>query len=101
MSEEHIIVRRDGAVEKLPIDRLVPGDVVDLMMGGVATADARPAHVNGARIVDAQGHAMTVRGVTWGGGFSPFARTTNNADNVCILLGSATRVVGGLAYAIY
>lgn len=40
-------------------------------------------------------------GMTWGGGMAPFARTTNNADNFCILVGSATRVVGGLAYAIY
>lgn len=41
-------------------------------------------------------------GMTWAGANGAgFARTTNNADNVCILVGSATRVVGGLAYAIY
>jgi hypothetical protein len=40
-------------------------------------------------------------GMTWGGGSAPFARSTNNADNICILVGSATRVVGGLSYAIY
>lgn len=40
-------------------------------------------------------------GMTFGGGLTPFARSTNNADNICILVGSATRVVGGLAYAIY
>ena len=40
-------------------------------------------------------------GMVWGGGVVPFARTTNNADNLCILVGSATRVVGGLSYAIY
>jgi hypothetical protein len=41
-------------------------------------------------------------GMTWdGAGGAAFARTTNNADNFCILVGSATRVVGGLNYAIY
>lgn len=40
-------------------------------------------------------------GMNWGGGLTPFARSTNNADNICILLGSATRVVGGLNFAIY
>jgi hypothetical protein len=40
-------------------------------------------------------------GMAFGGGLVPFARTTNNADNLCILVGSATRVAGGLAYAIY
>lgn len=36
-------------------------------MGSAAVADARPAHVKGTRILDAQGHEMKVRGVTWGG----------------------------------
>ena len=41
-------------------------------------------------------------GMPWlGMSGSAFARTTNNGDNVCILVGSATRVVGGLSYAIY
>lgn len=40
-------------------------------------------------------------GQSFGGGITPFARSTNNADNICILVGSATRVVGGLNYAIY
>ena len=37
-------------------------------MGTAAVADAKSAHVNGAKIIDAQGHEMKVRGVTWGGG---------------------------------
>jgi hypothetical protein len=37
-------------------------------MGTAAVADAKGAHVKGTRIVDAQGHEMKVRGVTWGGG---------------------------------
>ncbi len=37
-------------------------------MGGAAAADAKPAHVKGAKILDAQGHELKVRGVTWGGG---------------------------------
>jgi hypothetical protein len=41
-------------------------------------------------------------GMTWAGANGAgFARTTNNADNLCILIGTATRVVGGLSYAIY
>lgn len=40
-------------------------------------------------------------GIVWGGGDSPLARTTNNTDNFCILVGSATRVVGGWNYAIF
>jgi peptidoglycan hydrolase-like protein with peptidoglycan-binding domain len=36
-------------------------------MGAAGVADARPAHVKGSRIVDAQGHELKVRGVTWGG----------------------------------
>lgn len=40
-------------------------------------------------------------GMAFGGsGMSAFAQTANNADNFCILVGSATRVVGGLSYAI-
>lgn len=37
-------------------------------MGASAAAEAKSAHVKGPRIVDAQGHEMKVRGVTWGGG---------------------------------
>ena len=37
-------------------------------MGLTGTAAARSAHVAGAKIVDAQGHELKVRGVTWGGG---------------------------------
>jgi hypothetical protein len=41
-------------------------------------------------------------GMTWAGANgAAFARMVNNADNLCILLGTATRVVGGLNYAIY
>ena len=36
-------------------------------MGFTALADARPAHVKGSRVLDAQGHELKVRGVTWGG----------------------------------
>ena len=36
-------------------------------MGFTALAEARPAHVKGSRVLDAQGHEFKVRGVTWGG----------------------------------
>ena len=36
-------------------------------MGAAGVADARPAHVAGSRIIGPEGHAMSVRGVTWGG----------------------------------
>jgi hypothetical protein len=34
------------------------------------------------------------------GGSTPIAIVANNADNVCVLVGGATRVVGGFSYAI-
>jgi len=37
-------------------------------IGTAAVADAKSAHVHGTKIMDAQGHEMKVRGVTWGGG---------------------------------
>jgi Mg2+-importing ATPase len=37
----HATVRRDGACISLPIDRLVPGDVVELIAGDLVPADAR------------------------------------------------------------
>lgn len=41
-------------------------------------------------------------GMTWAGANgAAFARTTTTGENLCILIGSATRVVGGLSYAIY
>lgn len=50
----------------------------------------------------ANGYSFAANGgMVFPSGNSPFARTTNNADNFCILVGSATRVVGGLSYAIY
>ncbi|MGI9117678.1 MAG: L,D-transpeptidase family protein [Gaiellales bacterium] len=53
-------------------------------MGGIATAEARPAHVQGPRIIDAQGHELKVRGVTWGGErfVSPSAATPLPAPDV-------------------
>lgn len=50
----------------------------------------------------ANGYSFAANGgMVFQGGLAPFGRTTNNADNFCILVGSATRVVGGLNYAIY
>jgi hypothetical protein len=41
-------------------------------------------------------------GMTWAGANgAAFARTTTTGESLCILLGSATRVAGGLNYAIY
>lgn len=41
-------------------------------------------------------------GMTWAGANgAAFARTTTTGENLCILIGSATRVVGGFSYAIY
>ena len=41
-------------------------------------------------------------GMTWAGANgAAFARTTTTGENLCILVGSATRVVGGFSYAIY
>ena len=33
-----------------------------------ATAEAKPVRVKGAAVVDSQGHPLTIRGVSWGGG---------------------------------
>ena len=34
-------VRRDGVTRSVPIDRLVPGDIVELIAGDLIPADAR------------------------------------------------------------
>ena len=37
----HAMVRRDGAIATLPVDRLVPGDIVELIAGDLVPADSR------------------------------------------------------------
>lgn len=46
-------------------------------MGTAAVAEAKPAHVKGAKILDAQGHELKVRGVAWGGDRFVPARATD------------------------
>lgn len=49
----------------------------------------------------ANGFSFTANsGIALGGGGAPIAATSNNADNVCVFVGSATRVVGGISFAI-
>lgn len=58
-------------------------------MGTAAVADARPAHVKGTRILDAQGHEMKVRGVMWGG--TRFVPTDADATLAAPDVGTAAR----------
>ena len=43
-------VRRDGATRSVPIDRLVPGDIVELIAGDLIPADARLLRETGRKV---------------------------------------------------
>ena len=59
-----------GVMPRLPLRRATTATALALLacMGAATAAEAKSAHVSGAKIIDAQGHEMKVRGVIWGGG---------------------------------
>jgi len=108
----HADVRRDGAVVSIPVDQVVPGDVIELRAGDLVPADgiiieSRNAHVNEALMTGepfpADKRAGICEGTEPADAFNAlFAGTSvvaGEATMLVIATGRATRF-GGIAAAL-
>jgi Ca2+-transporting ATPase len=89
-------VRRDGAVQQVPADDLVPGDVVLLEAGDTAPADGRLAAAHRLAVAEA---ALTGEAVPVDKGTAPVAKGTDLADRTDMAF-TQTAVTAGRAEVI-
>jgi Mg2+-importing ATPase len=91
-------VRRDGKVLSLPIDQLVPGDVVDLIAGDLAPADSRllesrDLFVNQALLTGEPYPAEKLAGDVATGADNPAGASNAVFAGTSVISGTATIVV--------
>jgi len=91
-------VRRDGAVVRLPVEQVVPGDVLELSPGELVPADglvlaARDAHANEALLTGEvyPAEKSVANGTEEGALFSGTALVSGTATMLVVHTGAATR----------
>ncbi len=92
-------VRRDGVAVSLPIDELVPGDVVELIAGDLAPADARliesrDLFVNQALLTGEPSPAEKLASDKAAGAENPSGASNAVFAGTSVISGTATIVVG-------
>jgi P-type Ca2+ transporter type 2C len=99
LSVPRVRVRRDGRIQEIPADALVPGDIVFLEMGGRVPADARLVDVANLRVEEAP---LTGESVPVEKNVGPMDTATSLADRrnmvfmgTTVTYGRATAAVTG------
>ncbi|WP_029512840.1 cation-translocating P-type ATPase [Mycoplasmopsis iners] len=97
MNETNATVKRDGKVQLIPANQLVPGDIVILNAGDVISADARIIEAYNLKVVEASltGESLAVEK------FADFAKEQNSilAENNHLVF-SGTYVTNGKAIVV-